>query len=211
VCVGGNIPHQAHLFSGNFYSKFLSEQLPEIIMSNNTSITKYVDEGQAAYHREDYTAAAQAYRDAARGYSESGDSLSAAEMLNNSSVAFLQAGDAQAALQAVEGTASVFSLSDDKRRQGMALGNLAAALEAVGSLKEAKEIYQQSAEVLEQAGEYELRSQVMKSLSSLQLRTGHQLEALATMQAGLNNIKHPTYQQRLLKKLLQIPMRLLGR
>jgi hypothetical protein len=50
----------------------------------------------------------------------------------------------------------------------------------------------------------------MQSLSALQLRTGHQLEELATMQAGLDGLEKPNPQQRALKKLLQMPFKLFG-
>jgi tetratricopeptide (TPR) repeat protein len=97
------------------------------------------------------------------------------------------------------------------RRQGLALGNLAAALEANGRLEEAVELYQQSADVLKQAGEDQLRANVMQSLSAVQLRTGRQLEALASMSAGLEDIKHPNPKQSILKRLLRIPFRMLDR
>jgi hypothetical protein len=91
----------------------------------------------------------------------------------------------------------------------MALGNLGTALEAVGRLDEAIQAYQQSADVLKQANETEMRASVMQSLSALQLRTGHQLEALATMQAGLDGLKKPSPKQRALRKLLNLPSKVI--
>ena len=55
--------------------------------------------------------------------------LQAAENLNNCSVAFLQAGKAEAAYQAVADTPQFSKNAGDIRRQAMALGNRAAALE----------------------------------------------------------------------------------
>jgi hypothetical protein len=51
----------------------------------------------------------------------------------------------------------------------------------------------------------------MQSLSALQLRTGRQLEALATMQSGVSKIKRPGLKNRFLKKILDIPFRLFNR
>ena len=130
-------------------------------------------------------------------------------MANNISVAHLQAGDAKLALEAVEGTPAIFAQEGDFRRQGMALGNMGSALESLDRLDEAADIYQQSADVLEQAGADELRAHVMQSLSSLQLRTGRRLQALATMQSGLEGVEKPSPRQRLLKRLLQIPLDLI--
>jgi tetratricopeptide (TPR) repeat protein len=168
------------------------------------------DEGQAAYRRGEYLAAGRAYEAAAQGYVQMGDVLKAAEQKNNSSVAYLKAGDAAAALRVVEGTPDVFSVTNDVRRQGMALGNYGAALEGLGRLKDALQAYRQSADLLENAGDDDLYAYVMQALSAMQLRTGHPLEALGTMQVGVEGIKNPTPRQQLVKKLLRLPFRFLG-
>lgn len=170
-----------------------------------------LNEGNNAYRRGDYLASARAFEAACESYHTLGESVRAAEAANNASVAYLQAGDEQASLRVVEGTPQLFADAGDLRRQGMALGNLAAALEANRRLEEAVELYQQSADVLKQAGEDQLRANVMQSLSALQLRTGRQLEALATMSAGLEDVKHPNPKQSILKRLLRIPFRMLDR
>jgi tetratricopeptide (TPR) repeat protein len=178
-------------------------------MSETLSPEQLAKEAQQAYKRGDYLDAAQGFEAAAQGYQFREDSLSVAEMYNNSSVAYLQAGDGASALRVVQGTAEIFSISGDILRYGMALGNLGAALEAVGRLDEATEAYQQSAELLKQADETEMRARVMQSLSAIQLKTGHQLEALASMQAGLDGLKKPSPKQRVLRKLLNLPSKLI--
>jgi tetratricopeptide (TPR) repeat protein len=126
-------------------------------------------------------------------------------------VAYLQSSDGEAALRAVQGSEVVFAEAGDLRRQGMALANLGAALQAVERNEEALEAYEQSARVLEQAGEDQLRVQVMQSVSMLQLNMGRQLQALASMQAGLEGVRRPTPKQSMLKKLLQIPIEMVTR
>lgn len=116
----------------------------------------------------------------------------------------------EAALEVVLGTDKIFAEAGDLRRQAMALGNQAAALEALNRPDEAIDAYERSAELLTQVGDTETRVSVMQSLSALQLRHGRQLEALATMQAGLNGVKHPTPKQRMLRKLLQIPFKFMN-
>ncbi len=166
-------------------------------------------EAKQAYQRGDYESAARSFQAAAQGYKTCQDSLNAAEMANNASVAYLQAGDGQAALQAVEGTAEIFAAEGDVRRQAMALGNLGAALEALKRYEDAEQAYQQSADLLKQVGEDQLRLNVMQSLSSLQMRTGRQLQALSSMQAGLEDVNRPSPRQRILKKLLGVPFKLM--
>jgi tetratricopeptide (TPR) repeat protein len=154
-------------------------------MDDTLTPQELIEEGKSAYKRGDFTAAARAYQAAAQGYEASGDRLMAAEMSNNSSVAYLRAGDGVAALQAVEGTPEVFAEAQDLRRQGIALGNLGAALDALKRLDEAADAYQRSADCLSQAGEADLHAHVLKSLSVLQLRKGDQVQAVATMQSSL--------------------------
>jgi tetratricopeptide (TPR) repeat protein len=179
------------------------------MMSDAVSTDKLIKEGKSAYQNGDYLAAVRAFETAQQVYLSQGNSLDAAEMANNCSVAYLQAGDGQAALKAVEGTDVTFAEAGDLRRQGMALGNLGSALEAVDRTEDAVEAYLQSASLLEKAGEDQLRANVMHSLSMLQFRTGKQLQALASMQNGLQGVKRPTPKQSLLKKLISIPVDML--
>jgi tetratricopeptide (TPR) repeat protein len=88
----------------------------------------------------------------------------------------------------------------------MALGNRGAALEALERNEEALIVYQQAADILQQAGEDQLRAQVMQSLSMLQLQMGRQLQALASMQNGIDGVERPSASQKMLEKLLNIPM-----
>jgi len=180
-------------------------------MSEAISPDQLVKEAKKAYEMGNFMESAHTFEVAAQAYMSSGDVLMASEMKNNSSVAFLQAGEADSALLAVEGTVETFANAGDIRRQGMALGNQGAALEALGKRAEAMEAYTQSSDLLKQAGDTDLRMHVMRSLSALQLRTGHQFEALGTMQAGLDEIDKPSPRQRLLKRLLNIPSKFLNR
>jgi tetratricopeptide (TPR) repeat protein len=132
-------------------------------------------------------------------------------MANNQSVALLQSGSANAALEVVSGTDEIFAEAGDRRRQALALGNKAAALEELGSLEEAAEAYENSANILKEIGENDLLASVMQSLSALQLKQGRQLQALATMKSGLENVQRPNPKQRVAKKLLQIPFDFMNR
>ena len=168
-------------------------------------------EGKVAYDREDFLEAAQAFEAAASGFASNGDSATAAEMANNRSVSLLQAGETHAALDAVGDTHEIFAEINDTRRQAMALGNKAAALAALDHHEEAEDLYRESARLLGEIGETELRATVMQSISKLQMRSGRYMEAIASMQSGLDEVERPSITQRLLKKLLQAPFNLLNR
>ena len=168
-------------------------------------------EGKAAYEREEFQEAARAFEAAEHGYSAAGDALNAAEMANNRSVVLLQAGESQAALDAIGSSVEIFSQAGDTRRHAMALGNKAAALAGLGNREEAEKLYWESARLLNEIGETELRASVLQAISRLQMRSGRYMEAVASMQSGLDQKEKPTLVQRFLKKLLQIPSRLLNR
>jgi len=152
------------------------------------------------------TEAARVFESGRKAYLDRGDPLKAAELANNAAVAYLQAGMAEDALRLVEPTPAIFSEARDLKRQGMALGNQGSALEALKRNDEAIAIYQQSIEILRKAGEDQLQISVVQSLSKLQLMEGKQLQALASMQSGLQEIKKPNVKQSFLKRLINIPI-----
>ena len=167
------------------------------------------DEGQAEYNKGEYLSAARLYKAAADGYLSAGDDLLAAEMANNCGVAFLKGGKAEYAMEAVKDTDRVFAEKGDSLRQAMALGNQAAAWEGLKQLDNAVITYGQSAELLKQLGESELRAYVLQSISSIQLRRGQYLEAYGTMGEGVMGLDKPNLKQKLLQSLMQLPFKFL--
>ena len=168
-------------------------------------------EAERAYKKKDFLSAAKAFQAAAEGYSQDGFRLDSAEMLNNASVAFLQADQPKSALEAALDIDETFAAEEDLRRQAIALGNNAAAYEALDDLDAAAQAYKNSADLLKEIGDHDLRPTVMQSLSAVQLRQGQQMEALVTMQAGLDGIQNPGIKQKLLKKVLRSPFRYFDR
>ncbi|MEZ0395464.1 MAG: hypothetical protein ABWK53_03395 [Anaerolineales bacterium] len=160
------------------------------------------DEARRLYQGGDFTAAAEAYGRAAEAYAARPDALMAAEMRNNQAVSLLQARQPQAALAAVQGTDLVFEQAGDLKRQGMALANLAGALEALKRRKEAMECYRRAADVLEKADEGDLRVEIMQLLAMDYLRRGKFFDAVLALQSGMAGVKNPTPRQKLFKKLL---------
>jgi tetratricopeptide (TPR) repeat protein len=174
-------------------------------MGEAISVDQLKEEAQRAYQSKNYLEAAQTFTAAADGYSHLNEELLAAEMLNNASVAYLQADQPEKALESAIDTDQVFYAAGDLRRQAIALGNQAAAYEALGQLQDAARAYQESADLLKDIGDHELRPTVMQSLSAVQLRLGQQMDALVTMQSGLEEIEKPNLKQKLVKKILRSP------
>ena len=170
-------------------------------MTLSSNLKQLLDAGKKAYQRGEYFEAAQAFSAASRICTSQGNPVLAAELANDGSVAFLMAGKPQEAFSLVDGTPEVFKTKGDQKRMGIALGNLGEALHS----------YQQSAECLSETGDDQLRLYALQSLSALQLRMGMRLQAIATMQAGLEGIEKPNPQQALARRLLRIPFELLNK
>ncbi|MDX9865470.1 MAG: hypothetical protein RBT34_11760 [Anaerolineaceae bacterium] len=175
----------------------------------NPSPEKLVKQAAAAYKANDYAIAAILYENASQIYTDAGDSLMAAEMDNNLSVTLLKMKNAEGALGAAAGTDILFKQAGDINRQAIAIANQSAAKEALGQLDEALEGYQIASDLLNQAGERQMRSYVLQSISALQLRTGKQLQAMATMDAALDNKSKLSLKERLLRKLLNTQKRMM--
>lgn len=161
-----------------------------------------VELAQRRYREGDLAGAVEAFRQAGQAFAAAGDALMAAEMQNNQAVTLLRLKKAEAALELVRGTERIFAEAGDARREGMALANLATALEALRRPGEAIEAYRRSAEALERADEGDLRAEVMQMLAMLYLRRLKFYDSVLALQSGLAGVKNPTPRQRLMKKLV---------
>jgi len=168
-------------------------------------------EGMSHYQKQRYLESAVSFHAARSGLEMAGDWLTAAEMANNCSVALLQAGQAGDALDELQGIEEFYSELGDIKRQGITVGNLAVALEALDRVEDALSTYQRSADLLELSGDDQLRATVMQSLSALQLRTGRKIQALVSMQQGIEGLKKPTLAQKMVKNLLQYPFQVINK
>lgn len=172
-------------------------------MLTEAELQQLAESGKKAFKSKSYLSAAETYGSAAQGYAEQGDDLLAAEMKNNQSVALLQAGKTQEALDATRGTESVFAGANDKRRSAMALGNQAAALEALNRLDEALTYYERSADLFAQAGEGDLRSTVLQSAAAIKLKRGRLTESGFKMIGALEAKSKPSFFERILRFFLR--------
>ncbi|HRK88754.1 MAG TPA: hypothetical protein PK152_06445 [Anaerolineales bacterium] len=159
--------------------------------------------GKRAFENKDFAEAADYFKQAAEGYALGRAGLLAAEMRNNMSVALLQAGKSAEALEAALGTDEEFAAAKDVKRQAMALGNQAAALEGLHRYDEALQKYEQSAELFGQVNEGDLRAMVMKSAAAIKLKTGKITESAFKMMGSLDVKKTPGFFERILKFFLR--------
>ena len=164
-----------------------------------------------AFRQGRFAEAAEGFGVARLAYSAAGDPLAEAEAANNLSVALLQAGRPDEALRAVEGSPEAFDRLGDSARAAQALGNLASALEACGDLVAAEGAYTQALQRFTELDDREAQATILSSLSQLQLKRGRPIDALTTMQAGLERKPRRGLRDRWVQRLLALPSRLLGR
>lgn len=160
-------------------------------------------QGKRAFADKKFDEAANLFREAAEIYTLAHETVSAAEMMNNVSVALLQAGKPEESLASVADTEKVFEEAKDIKRQAMAFGNKAAALEALNRTDEAIAAYEFSAELFKQVNEGDLRAMVMKSAAALKLRTGKVTESAFKMMGSLEAKEHPGFFERILRFFLR--------
>ncbi|MBN8654578.1 MAG: hypothetical protein J0M11_02495 [Anaerolineae bacterium] len=168
-----------------------------------TEPAQLADKGKQAFANKRYDDAAEYFRQAAEGFSLGRANLLAAEMRNNMSVALLQAGDATGALEAALETDRVFEGAQDVKRQAMALGNQAAALEGLQRYEEAIEKYERSADLFAKVNDGDMRSLVMKSAAALKLKTGKITESAFKMIGAVDVKENPTLFERFMKFLMR--------
>jgi tetratricopeptide (TPR) repeat protein len=168
-----------------------------------TEPDQIAEQGKQAFINKDFDEAIKLFNQAAEGYVLSHEALMTAEMQNNMSVALLQAGRPQESLTAALNTDQVFADAKDLKRQGMALGNQAAALEALKRYDEAIEKYDLAAQLFSQIGEGDLRALVMKSSAAIKLKTGRVTDSAFKMMGSLDAKDHPSIFERILKFFLR--------
>jgi tetratricopeptide (TPR) repeat protein len=169
------------------------------------------EEAKVLYGAGKFLQAAEGFSQAADFYLDQGDSLLAAEMRNNQSVALLKAKKPRLALEAVTGTEQVFQESGNPVKQAMALANRATALQELDQKQQAIADFVRAAELFQESGEKEMYLQTMQSISALKLKTRNLPGAIFAMQEGLESLEKPNLRQKLLRKLLKIPSNLLDK
>ncbi len=154
------------------------------------------------YNKRKFDSALDGFRSCLSYYQEHDNELLAAEMCNNISVTLLGKKAAQEAYDIVRGTDEVFLKSGDRKSQGMALANTAAALEALGRKEEALALYEQTLDIFKEVGEKGLRVNILRRVSDLQLKTNRGFQAIASMEAAYDQEGKPSIKDSVFKTTL---------
>ncbi len=167
------------------------------------------EEALQAYKRGAFEQAIDLFERAHTAYVEEGDILASAETANNLSVALGQVHRFQAALDVLEGTYQIFQDHDEQIKAAQSLGNIAAAYEGLGELEQAEAHYQQASRHFAQLNDPESERFTLQALSRVRLRQGRAIEAVSTMRGALETGTKNTWRNRLVRKILSLPSRIL--
>ena len=167
--------------------------------------------GMKAYKQGRFELAVENFNQAGSLYSEMAQAGQAAEMANNAAVAYLQLEKPELALEVLAGTPEIFARDGNTKLQAQALGNQAAACEALDKREEAKALYQQALTLLQEVGDKDSQAFTLQGLSRLQLKDGQPLQALDSMQAAMEVKPRRGIAGRLVRRLLSLPARFLNR
>ena len=179
-------------------------------MTSN-AIHQLADQAMQLFKDDEFERAADLFQQAAEKYQESGEAILAAEARNNQSVALLQAGNPEGALTAALGTETIFAEAGDGVRQAQALGNQAAAHEALHHLDQAANLYLQAAEIFKTSNELEFFSLVMKNVSSIRMRQRKFLDSLFAINQALSVKSKLTFRERIIRSLSNLAFRMFNR
>ncbi len=154
------------------------------------------------YNRKHYEEAIDGFKACLTHFESLNDELGIAEARNNLSVTHLGMKLAQLAYEEVSGTDEVFARHGDRKRQGMAIANTAAALEALNRREEALSLYEQVLDIFAELGEKEMRASILRRVADLQLKTRRGYQAIASMEAAYDQKDKPPVTDSLFKRIL---------
>jgi len=154
------------------------------------------------YNRKHFDEAIQGFQTCLEYFEGINDELGIAEARNNLSVTHLGMKLAQQALDEVIGTDEIFAKHGDRKRQGMAMANTAAAMEALGRREEALTLYEQVLDIFKEIGEKEMRASILRRVSDLQLKTKRGYQALASIEAAYDQKDKPPIKDSIFKKVI---------
>jgi len=134
----------------------------------------------------------------------------AAETANDRGVAARQAARFDEAESAFTKARKLFDESGDRLSQGQVIGNLGALSESRNQNEQAAAFYKEAIVLFDEAGSADLSGEMWRALSRLRMKQGKWLAALGAYDAGLQDVKHLTPTQRLLRRLMKVSRRLMG-
>lgn len=165
----------------------------------------------AQYQGGEFAKAAETFVQARDAYQAEGDKGLAAEMQSNAGVAFRALKDYPKAMTALETAVADLRALDDRHRLALALGNLGSVLLETNEFTKAGDLLNEALGLLDPKADKDARSEVLRVLGEVRLRQGRYMDGLVNYEAGLRGVENPSTQQSWLLRLLERPLKMLGR
>lgn len=186
----------------------IAKQKWMMIMANEPSDLK--EEGLRLFKDGAYQEAIEQFDLAQQGFSQAGQKLDAAEMLNNMGVIHRIEGRLADAARMLEQAKEIFAQVGDRDREAQVLGNLAPLYKKQGDADKALEVYKQAADVFGEIGDKDKQGEILMALGLLQFEKGKRTEGLAAYETGLQMVSHPTGAQKRAQTMLKLRKAILG-
>jgi tetratricopeptide (TPR) repeat protein len=178
-------------------------------MGEKTSAAAVKAEGLRLFNEGLYEEALERFGRAQELFAAEGNDAEAAEMLNNMGVVYRLTQEWSQAQAALEEAREAFNRAGDRHREAQALGNLGGLLASQGEHLKAQEYLRQAADIFAEVGDGQLQGETLMALGAQMWREGDRRGGIAAYQAGLFALERPKFQQKALRRLLQLTDRLL--
>jgi tetratricopeptide (TPR) repeat protein len=167
----------------------------------------WVEEGRAHYRQGEYELALSCLNRAYEKYVENDDSSQLAEIANDLGVVYTVLRQWNQAEKWIVEAQAKFVEMGDYDGEAQTLGNMGSMYRAHGDLRQAAAHFQLAADRFHLVGDQERRAMTLKALGMIRLRQFRFLQALATFEAALQCLPNPTFLQRLMLKIVALPLR----
>ncbi len=173
----------------------------------DSEIENLKQEGLQNFEKKQYKEAVKCFQACVDALELNGQTPESAEMRNNLGVALVRAKEYQKAIEALHGTDQIFANSGDVQKQGMAFANIASAYEGLKNYDEALQTYEKAKECFKACGEQKMLSIVLKYISDLQMKSGKQYQALASLQSSYEENPQSDIKNNFFKRTLDFMIR----
>jgi len=168
-----------------------------------------LDEGRTHYRQGAYELALSCLNRAYGKSVENGDQSQLAEIANDLGVVYTVLRQWSQAEKWIREAQLRFVDMRDYDGEAQTLGNLGSMYRARGDLRQAAAHFQLAADRFHLVADRERRATTLKALGMIRLRQLRFLQALATFEAALESLPSPTFIQRLILRIISVPLRAL--
>ncbi len=180
-------------------------------MTTPVSAQDLKEEGLRLFQEGLHEEAGARFAQAREQFAASGDEIDAAEMTNNLGLVYRMQRRMPEALSALEGARTEFARLGDRSREAQALGNLGGLYATMHERDKAASYLRQAADIFKELGDTQREGETLLALGAQKWKTGERSAGLATYEVGLESLRKPTFGQKVLRGLLALRAKVIGR